>query len=77
MQAISRGNIRLAATVMLLRDANEGLEVYMAKRPGKGVFPDSYVFPGRKVDESDWAPEICMGLTDGEACANMLSLIHI
>ncbi len=71
MQAISRGNIRLAATVMLLRDANEGLEVYMAKRPGKGVFPDIYVFPGGKVDESDWAPEICMGLTDQEACANM------
>ncbi len=71
LQALTRGNIRLAATVMLLRDGDEGLEVYMAKRPGKGVFPDIYVFPGGKVDESDWAPEICAGLTDTEASANM------
>jgi len=71
LQALTRGNIRLAATVMLLRDADEGLEVYMAKRPGKGVFPDIYVFPGGKVDESDWAPDICSGLTDTKASANM------
>jgi len=71
LQALTRGNIRLAATVMLLRDADEGLKVYMAKRPGKGVFPDIYVFPGGKVDESDWAPDICSGLTDTKASANM------
>ena len=53
MQPLVRGNIRLAATVMLLKDADEGLTVYMAKRPGKGVFPDIYVFPGGKVDEAD------------------------
>ena len=71
MQPLTQGNIRLAATVMLLRDNREGLQVYMARRPGKGVFPDIYVFPGGKVDESDWAPEICFGLTDEEACQNM------
>ena len=71
LQPLARGNIRLAATVMLLRDGKEGLEVFMAKRPGKGVFPDIYVFPGGKVDESDWAPDLCFGLTDPVACLNM------
>ena len=71
MQPLVRGNIRLAATVMLLKDADEGLTVYMAKRPGKGVFPDIYVFPGGKVDEADWAPDICYGLSDEEASSNM------
>ena len=33
---------------MLLKDSDEGLTVYMAKRPGKGVFPDIYVFPAEK-----------------------------
>ena len=71
MQPLVRGNIRLAATVMLLKDSDEGLMVYMAKRPGKGVFPDIYVFPGGKVDETDWAPDICYGLSDEEASSNM------
>ncbi|MFL2526908.1 MAG: NUDIX hydrolase [Candidatus Azotimanducaceae bacterium] len=71
MQPLVRGNIRLAATVMLLKDADEGLTVYMAKRPGKGVFPDIYVFPGGKVDEADWASDICYGLSDEEASSNM------
>ena len=71
MQPLVTGNIRLAATVMLLKDSDEGLTVYMAKRPGRGVFPDIYVFPGGKVDESDWAPDICYGLSDEEASSNM------
>ena len=54
MQPLQRGNIRLAATVMLVRDAPGGLEVYMVQRPGKGDFPDLHVFPGGKVDEDDW-----------------------
>ena len=56
---------------MLLKDSDEGLTVYMAKRPGKGVFPDIYVFPGGKVDETDWAPDICHGLSDQQASLNM------
>ena len=71
MQPLQRGNIRLAATVMLVRDAPGGLEVYMVQRPGKGDFPDLHVFPGGKVDEDDWAPELCFGLDDDEASTRL------
>lgn len=67
MQALVKGNIRLAATVMLIRDGVQGLEVFMVQRPGKGDFPDIYVFPGGKVDGDDFSPEICFGLQDLEA----------
>lgn len=67
MQPLVRDNIRLAATVMLVRDAIDGLEVYMVQRPGKGAFPDLHVFPGGKVDADDLAPQICIGIDDQEA----------
>ncbi len=67
MQALVEGNIRLAATVILIRDGVQGLELFMVQRPGKGDFPDIHVFPGGKVDADDFAPEICFGLTDPEA----------
>ncbi len=60
MQPLVRGNIRLAATVMLVRDSEQGLEVYMVQRPGRGDFPDLHVFPGGKVDEDDFAPDVCL-----------------
>ncbi len=67
MQPLERDNIRLAATVMLVRDTPGGMEVYMVQRPGRGAFPDLHVFPGGKVDEDDWAPQYCYGLDDAEA----------
>ena len=69
MQALERNGIRLAATVMLLRDAEHGLQVYMVKRPGRGAFPDLHVFPGGKVDEDDFAPDLTQGLGDAAASA--------
>ena len=45
--------IRDAATVILVRDVQEGYEVFMLKRPGRGTFPDLHVFPGGKVDAED------------------------
>ncbi len=71
MQPLVRGNIRLAATVMLVRDGAAGLEVYMVKRPGRGDFPDLHVFPGGKVDAEDWAPELCVGFDDDNASGQL------
>jgi 8-oxo-dGTP pyrophosphatase MutT (NUDIX family) len=71
LQPLQRENIRLAATVMIVRDTANGLEVYMVKRPGKGDFPDLYVFPGGKVDEDDWQPELCPDMADGDASVRL------
>lgn len=71
LQPLQRENIRLAATVMIVRDTANGIEVYMVKRPGKGDFPDLYVFPGGKVDEDDWQPNLCPDMDDGEASVRL------
>lgn len=45
---------RPAATVVLLRDAPAGLEVFLMKRHGlSDVLGGAYVFPGGKVDAAD------------------------
>ena len=45
---------RAAATVVLLRDAAGGMEVFMVKRHGlSDVLGGAYVFPGGKVDQAD------------------------
>ena len=45
---------RPAATVVLLRDAPNGLEVFLMKRHGlSDVLGGAYVFPGGKVDAAD------------------------
>ncbi|MGR4872059.1 MBL fold metallo-hydrolase [Variovorax sp. LARHSF232] len=45
---------RAAATVLLLRDGPEGLEVLMTRRSENANFaPGAYVFPGGTIDEAD------------------------
>lgn len=45
---------RQAATVVLLRDGPQGLEVFLMKRHGlSDVLGGAYVFPGGKLDASD------------------------
>ncbi|WP_017539491.1 MULTISPECIES: NUDIX hydrolase [Nocardiopsis] len=45
---------RDAATVMLVRDAPGGVEVYMLRRaPSMPFAPGAYAFPGGRVDERD------------------------
>ena len=67
--------VRPAATVMLLRDGRDGLEVFMLQRNMKASFArGQYVFPGGRVDAADHAEEfepICDGLDDAGASARL------
>src|SRR3954451_16787589 len=42
-----------AATVILLRDAADGIETLMLRRNSKIAFGGMWVFPGGRVEESD------------------------
>jgi 8-oxo-dGTP pyrophosphatase MutT (NUDIX family) len=67
--------VQPAATVMLVRDGDEGLEVFMLQRTLSAAFArGQYVFPGGKVDEADHGEAfepICDGLDDDDASARM------
>lgn len=67
--------VRPAATVMLVRDGDAGLEVFMLQRTHGASFARSqYVFPGGKVDDDDHGEvfePICDGLDDGPASEQM------
>jgi 8-oxo-dGTP pyrophosphatase MutT (NUDIX family) len=60
-----------AATVTLVRDGAEGLEVLMMRRNLQSVFvPGKYVFPGGSVDRADADAAVyacCAGLDDAAA----------
>ncbi|MEJ7928392.1 MBL fold metallo-hydrolase [Ramlibacter sp. AN1015] len=48
--------LRRAATVILMRDTPEGVEVLMTRRSSRASFaPGAYVFPGGGIDEADAA----------------------
>lgn len=50
--------MRLAATVMLVRDSGRGMEVLMVRRSSRSAFaPDAFVFPGGTVDPEDYAAQ--------------------
>ena len=63
--------VRPAATVMLLRDGDSGLEVFMLQRTHSAAFARSqYVFPGGRVDDADRGDDfepVCDGLDDAAA----------
>ena len=67
--------LRDAATVLLVRDGLDGLEVFMLRRNLKSDFVGgAYVFPGGAVDPDDRsaAPEQwCRGRTDPEASTRL------
>ncbi|MAG29735.1 MAG: NUDIX hydrolase [Deltaproteobacteria bacterium] len=48
-------SLRPAATVLLVRDGVAGIEVFLMKRSGFGMFGGLHVFPGGKVDGADHA----------------------
>lgn len=56
-------NPRDAATVIVCRDTDDGIEVYMLRRRSNSpVLPDAYVFPGGTVDNNDRSPQARMRL---------------
>ncbi|MCD9625391.1 NUDIX hydrolase [Rhabdothermincola salaria] len=63
--------VRDASTLMLVRDADAGLEVCMLRRNLRSDFVGgAYVFPGGGVDDHDRRPEVgavCCGLDDAAA----------
>ena len=63
-----------AATVLLVRDCGNELEVLMVKRSKRPPFGNLYVFPGGKIDESDKDLNItnfCNGLNDEQASTKL------
>lgn len=64
---------------MLVRDGDDGLEVFMLQRTHGAAFARSqYVFPGGKVDDADHGDvfePICDGLDDGPA-SEQLGIEH-
>ena len=70
-----RMTLRDAATVMLVRDGNAGLEVFMVRRTLSAAFAGGmYVFPGGAVDAADGGAEVeplCDGVTDAAASAQL------
>ena len=63
--------IRPAATVLLLRDGERGLEVLLLRRTSAAVFsPGAHVFPGGALDDADAAAAaVCGQFTDAHASA--------
>lgn len=68
--------VREAATVMLVRDGEPGLEVFMLRRNPKSEFvPGQFVFPGGAVDPEDRTDpqlaDVCLGHDDVDASAQL------
>ena len=63
--------IKPAATVILMREAQEGsFEIFMVKRSSRSPFGSLYVFPGGKLDPEDSEYALyqrCEGMEDTEA----------
>ena len=67
---------RPAATVLLLRDTPEGVEVLMTRRSMTASFaPGAYVFPGGGVDASDAAAHACAKRRAGQSDLHLTQAI--
>ena len=65
---------RDAATVVLLRDGDGGLEVFLMKRAAQSdVLGGAYVFPGGKVDKADEQAELAQMLATETAHRDLLA----
>lgn len=67
---------RPAATVLLLRDTPQGVEVLMTRRSVAASFaPGAYVFPGGGVDASDAASHACAKRRPGQSDLHLTQAI--
>jgi len=63
---------RDAATVILLRDSTEGLQVLLLRRhQASSVLGGAYVFPGGKLDDADQHPALIARLSEDSAALRM------
>jgi 8-oxo-dGTP pyrophosphatase MutT (NUDIX family) len=63
---------RDAASVIMLRDTPQGLEVFLLKRHGNSdSFGGAYVFPGGKVDAADSSPAMLAHLDQSLAALHL------
>ena len=73
--------LKQAATVLLLRDAPEGLQVLMTRRSDKASFaPGAFVFPGGGIDALDASPQshaLCLRRPEQDASALTQALAAI
>ncbi|GIV61362.1 MAG: NUDIX hydrolase [Rhodothermaceae bacterium] len=54
MAEVREKPVHPAATVLIVREGTDGLEVYMVRRSARMAFmPSMHVFPGGRVDEAD------------------------
>ena len=60
-----------AATVLLVRDARDGVEVFLVERASKANFGGAFVFPGGKVDPEDGLDQM-ESITTGASDACLL-----
>lgn len=68
---------RPAATLVLVRDSRNGMEVLMVQRSHRAAFiPGGYVFPGGAVDPEDSDPAFldCIGGMDDARASSILNL---
>ncbi|MFT6816906.1 MAG: 8-oxo-dGTP pyrophosphatase MutT (NUDIX family), partial [Myxococcota bacterium] len=71
---MSAPDLRPATTVLLLREGQRGVEVFLVKRHGKSRFmPGAWVFPGGRVDDDDHTMPQNM-VSGGEMTASRLGL---
>lgn len=75
MEPDSEIRIRDAATLVALRDSDQGPEVLMMERTGKAVFAGGcWVFPGGAVEEQDWHEGWSEQITRPENVSSELAL---
>tara|TARA_B100000497_G_scaffold5700_1_gene5684 strand:- start:1681 stop:2475 length:795 start_codon:yes stop_codon:yes gene_type:complete len=75
---MNKSSLIPAATVLMIRDIDDEIEVLMVKRSKKPPFENLFVFPGGKIDEADKdinISNLCDGLDDKEA-SRKLGLSH-